>query len=148
MWKEFREFAMRGNVADMAIGIIIGAAFGAIVKSLVDDVLMPPIGWLLGDLDFLDFFLVLKSGNPGPPYLTLAAAREAGAVTLNYGVLINNIISFMIVAWAVFLLIRQINRQRDAGAKKEPDTKPCPYCLSDIALKATRCRHCTSNLPA
>ncbi len=148
MLKEFKEFAMRGNVVDMAVGIIIGAAFGQIVTSLVNDVLMPPIGLLLGNVDFSNLFLVLKGGTEAGPYASLADAKAAGAVTLNYGLFVNTVISFVIVALAVFLLIRSINRlQREEKASPaEPTTKECPHCLSIIPLKATRCPHCTSEL--
>jgi large conductance mechanosensitive channel len=146
MFKEFREFVMRGNVVDMAVGIVIGAAFGAIIKSLVDDVIMPPIGLLLGNADFSNMFIVLKEGAKAAPYLSVAAAKEAGAVTLNYGVLVNAIVSFTIVAFAVFLLIRSINRLKREEAPADPTTKDCPQCYSVIPLKATRCPHCTSNI--
>lgn len=150
MLKEFKEFAMRGNVVDMAVGIIIGAAFGAIVKSLVTDILMPPIGLMLGNVDFTDLFLTLKEGaEKAGPYATLADARAAGAVTLNVGVFANEVISFLIVAFAVFLLVRSINRLKREPATAPaaaPTTKECPYCLSAIPLKATRCPHCTSQL--
>ncbi len=148
MWKEFKEFAMRGNVVDMAVGIIIGAAFGAIVKSLVSDVIMPPIGLLLGNVDFSNLFLVLKDGSAAGPYAALAEAQKAGAVTLNYGVFMNTVISFLIVAFAVFLLIRGINqlKRAEAAPPAEPTTKKCPHCLSSIPVKATRCAHCTSQL--
>jgi large conductance mechanosensitive channel len=150
MFKEFKEFAMRGNVVDMAVGIIIGAAFGAIVSSLVADVIMPPIGLLLGKVDFSNLFVVLKSGATPGPYETVAAAKLAGAVTLNYGVFINTIISFLIIAFAVFLIIRSINRmKRKAEAPAAaPATKECPYCFSVIPIKATRCPSCTSPLKA
>ena len=147
MLKEFKEFAMRGNVVDMAVGIIIGGAFGTIVKSLVDDVLMPPLGLLLGNVDFSNIFLVLKGGKVPGPYLTIADAKAAGAVTLNAGLFINTVISFLIVAFAVFLLIRQINalkRQQEAPAV--PTTKDCPYCFSTVPIQAIRCPHCTSEL--
>ena len=147
MLKEFKEFALRGNVIDMAVGIIVGAAFGAIVKSLVADVIMPPIGLLLGGVDFANFFALLKAGSPAGPYASLADAQAAGAVTVNYGVFINDVISFLIVAFVMFLLIRGINRlQKEEQAPVEPATKECPYCLSTIPLKATRCPHCTSEL--
>lgn len=148
MLKEFKEFAMRGNVVDMAVGIIIGAAFGAIVKSLVSDVLMPPIGMLMGDVDFSNLFLVLKDGAAAGPYLSLADAQKAGAVTINYGIFINTIISFLIVAFAIFLLIRNINRMKkqEEAPPAEPTTKDCPFCYSSIAIKAVRCAHCTSEL--
>ena len=150
MLKEFREFAMRGNVVDMAVGIIIGAAFGTIVKSLVADIIMPPIGLLLGNVDFSNLFTVLREGTAAGPYASLADAQKAGAVTINYGVFVNTIISFVIVAFAVFLLIRQINKlKREAEAPPpEPTSKDCPYCLSSIPIKATRCPHCTSDLGA
>jgi large conductance mechanosensitive channel len=147
MLKEFKEFAMRGNVVDMAVGIIVGAAFGTIVKSLVSDIIMPPIGLLLGNVDFSNFFAVLKQGTVAGPYASLVDAQKAGAVTINYGMFANTIISFLIVAFAVFLLIRQINRfKRQEEAPAEPTTKDCPYCLSSIPFKATRCAHCTSEL--
>jgi large conductance mechanosensitive channel len=149
MFKEFREFALRGNMVDMAVGIIIGAAFGAIVKSLVDDVIMPPIGLLLGDVDFANLYVVLKEGTAATaPYASLADAKTAGAVTLNYGVFINAIVSFVIVAFAVFMLVRSISRARarEEAAPAEPTSKNCPRCCSEIPLKATRCPHCTSEL--
>jgi large conductance mechanosensitive channel len=149
MLKEFKEFAMRGNVVDMAVGIIIGAAFGTIVKSLVDEVIMPPIGLLLGSVDFSDLFITLKEGAAvAGPYLTLAAAKEAGAVTLGYGAFFNTIISFLIVAFSVFLLIKGMNKlqRQQAEAVPEPTTKECPHCLSTIPIKATKCAHCTSSL--
>ena len=147
MMKEFKAFAMRGNVVDMAVGIIIGAAFGAIVKSLVDDVIMPPIGMLLGNVDFSNLFIVLKEGvAAAAPYASLADAKKAGAVTINYGVFVNSMISFAIVAFAVFLLIKNINKMKKDEAPAAPVTKECPYCASAIAIKATRCPHCTSEL--
>jgi large conductance mechanosensitive channel len=148
MMKEFKEFIMRGNVVDMAVGIIIGAAFGTIVKSLVADVIMPPIGLLLGGVDFSDLFFTLKDGAAAGPYATLASAQEAGAVIIGYGVFINSIISFLIVAFAVFLLIKSINKlqKEEEAAAEEPSTKDCPFCLSSIAIKASRCPHCTSEL--
>jgi large conductance mechanosensitive channel len=145
MLKEFKEFAMRGNVIDMAVGIIIGAAFGAIVKSLVADVIMPPIGLLLGGVDFSNIFITLSGGD----YASLAEAQEAGAATINIGVFVNQVLSFVIVAFAVFLLIRAINnlkKKEEEAPAPEPDTKDCPYCLSSIPIKATRCGHCTSQL--
>ncbi len=149
MLKDFKEFAMRGNVVDMAVGIIIGAAFGSVVKSLVADVLMPPIGLLLGNVDFTNLFIILKAGKTAAPYASLAAAQAAGAVTLNLGVFINTIVSFVIVAFAVFLVIRGLNRmQRPQVAPAAPETRECPHCLSVIPLKATRCPHCTSELTA
>ena len=147
MLKEFKAFAIRGNVVDMAVGIIIGAAFGAIVKSLVDDVIMPPIGMLLGNVDFSNLFIVLKEGvAAAAPYASLADAKKAGAVTINYGVFVNSMISFAIVAFAVFLLIKNINKMKKDEAPAAPVTKECPYCASAIAIKATRCPHCTSEL--
>lgn len=150
MLKEFKEFAMRGNVIDMAVGIIIGVAFGTIVKSLVSDIIMPPIGLLLGDVDFANLFTVLKDGTVPGPYSTLADAQKASAVTVNYGVFVNTLISFIIVAFAVFLLIRQINKlkRKEEAPPAEPTTKDCPYCLLSIPIKATRCPHCTSELGA
>ena len=145
--KEFREFAMRGNVVDMAVGFIIGAAFGTIIKSLVADVIMPPIGLLLGNVDFANLFVVLKTGATPGPYAALTEAQEAGAVTINYGMFVNTIISFVIVAFAVFLVIRYINRlKREEKAPPEPTTRDCPFCLSTIPIKATRCGHCTSEV--
>ena len=142
--KEFKEFAMRGNVVDMAVGIIIGGAFGTIVKSLVEDVIMPPIGLLLGGIDFTNFFVVLKEGaKAAAPYAALGDAKTAGAVSINYGLFINNIISFLIVAFAVFLLVKGVNTlKREAPAA----TRDCPFCASAISPKATRCPHCTSDL--
>jgi large conductance mechanosensitive channel len=145
MLKEFKEFAMRGNVVDMAIGIIIGAAFGGIIKSLVSDVIMPPIGMILGKVDFSNLFLVLKDGTAAAPYASLAEAQKVGAVTMNYGVFANTVINFLIVAFAVFFLVRSINKlKREEEAA--PTTKECPYCASPIPLKATRCPQCTSEL--
>lgn len=154
MWKEFKEFAMRGNVVDMAVGIIIGASFGTIVKSLVDDVIMPPIGVILGNVDFSNLFVTLKAGAVAAEYATLEAAQKAGAVTLNYGKFLNTVISFMIVAFAVFMLIKFMNRlQRNQPKPAEvpaaaPTTKDCPFCLSPINIKAVRCPACTSELEA
>ncbi|GLI33310.1 large-conductance mechanosensitive channel protein MscL [Desulforhabdus amnigena] len=148
MFKEFKEFAMRGNVVDMAVGIIMGAAFGTIVKSIVSDIIMPPIGLLLGNVDFSNLFLVLKEGATPGPYTALADAQKAGAVTINYGLFLNTVISFLIVSFAVFLLIRSINRlqAQTSGPPPEATTKECPYCFSVIPIKATRCPHCTSEL--
>lgn len=146
MLKDFKEFAMRGNVVDMAVGIIVGASFGTIVKSLVDDVIMPPIGMLLGNVDFSNLYLVLKDGTAAGPYAALAEAKKAGAVTVNYGVFANSVISFIIVAFAVFLLVRALNKLQKEPPPADPTTKDCPYCLSSIAIKATRCPHCTSAL--
>lgn len=147
MIKEFRQFAMQGNVLDMAIGVILGAAFGKVVSSAVSDLLMPPIGLLMGNVDFSNLFIPLSGGS----YASLARAREAGAATLNYGLFINTLIDFMLVALAVFLLVKQVNRLRAVGASAPPpapNTKDCPQCLSRIPIKARRCAHCTSALEA
>jgi large conductance mechanosensitive channel len=147
MFKEFKEFAMKGNVFDMAVGIIIGAAFGKIVTSFVSDVLMPPLGLLLGKMDFGSMFIDLS----GQHIQTLKAAKEAGAATLNYGIFINTIIDFMLVAFAVFLLVKQINRlkrQPEAAPAAAPTTKDCPFCVTAIPTQASRCPHCTSQLEA
>ncbi|RJP63337.1 MAG: large conductance mechanosensitive channel protein MscL [Ignavibacteriales bacterium] len=148
MFKEFKEFAMRGNVVDMAVGIIIGAAFGTIVKSLVSDVIMPPIGLLLGGVDFSNLFFVIKEGTLPGPFDTLQQAQEAGAVTVNYGTFINTVISFLIVAWAIFVLVKGMNRlkKKEAEVPAEATTKECPYCFNTISIKATRCPACTSSL--
>jgi len=149
MIKEFKEFAVKGNVMDMAIGIIIGAAFGTIVKSFVADVIMPPIGLLLGNVDFLNLFVILKDGAEGiGAYATLADAQAAGAVTLNYGQFINTIISFVIIAFAIFIVIKNMNRlkREEPAPAAEPTTKDCPFCLTAIPIKAVRCPNCTSNL--
>jgi len=142
MLKEFKAFAMRGNVLDMAVGIIIGAAFGRIITSLVNDILMPPIGLLVGKVDFSGLFLSLS----GKSYATLAEARAAGAATINYGVFLNTLIDFLIVAFVIFLLVRQINRWNKPAPAPAPSAKECPYCASSIPLKATRCPNCTSEL--
>ncbi len=146
--KEFREFAIKGNAVDMAVGIVIGAAFGKIVDSLVKDILMPPLGLLLGKVDFSNLFLVMHDGARPGPYATLEAAKQAGAVTLNMGVFVNVLISFVIVSFAVFTLVKGINKLRTAADPNAmaATTKECPYCLSVIPLKATRCPHCTSEL--
>lgn len=146
MLREFKEFALRGSVFDMAVGIIIGAAFGSVVTSFVNDILMPPIGLLLGRVDFANLFINLS----GTPYNTLAEAQAAGAATINYGMFINTVLNFVIVAFVVFLLIRQINRMKreQEAPPEEPTTKECPYCLSSIPIKAVRCPHCTSELEA
>ncbi|MGD9545909.1 MAG: large-conductance mechanosensitive channel protein MscL [Candidatus Krumholzibacteriia bacterium] len=150
MLKEFKEFAMRGNVVDMAVGIVIGAAFGTIVKSLVADVIMPPIGLLLGGVDFTNLFLVLKAGaDVAAPYASLADAQAAGAVTINYGAFINTVISFIIVAFAIFMLIKGMNaakRKEEPAPAAAPTTKKCPKCLSEIPLAAARCAFCTSDV--
>lgn len=145
MLKAFRDFAMRGNVIDMAVGIIIGAAFGVIVKSLVDDVLMPPIGLMLGGVDMTNLFVVLKEGGTPGPYASLEQARTAGAVTLNYGLLINAVVSFLIVAFCVFLVVKSIEKAR-GPATPPVTTKDCPHCAMAIPIKATRCPHCTSTV--
>ncbi len=145
MLKEFKEFAMKGNVMDMAVGIIIGAAFGRIVTSLVNDIIMPPIGLILGHVDFNSLFLNL----PGKHYPTLAAAKAAGAATINYGTFVNTVIDFLIVAFAIFLVVRQINQwTKKPGPPPEVTTKNCPYCLSAIPLKATKCAFCTAQVTA
>jgi large conductance mechanosensitive channel len=145
MLEEFKKFVMRGNVLDMAVGIIIGAAFGTVVKSLVDDIIMPPIGLLLGGIDFNNLFITLGSGD----YQTLAEAKEAGAATINYGLFISNIITFLVVTLAVFLLVRAVNRMRkeEEEAPAEPTTRDCPECLSEIPIEARRCAFCTAVLP-
>jgi len=142
MLKEFKEFAVKGNVIDLAVGIMMGVAFGAIVSSLVNDIIMPPIGLLLGKINFSDLFINLS----GTAYASLKAAKDAGAATINYGVFLNAVINFIIVALVVFLLVKQINRMKKEPAPAEPNTKECKYCLSTIPLKATRCPHCTSQL--
>ena len=144
MLKEFKAFAMRGNVLDMAIGIIIGAAFGKIVSSFVADILMPPIGLPFGRLDFSSLFINLS----GQAFPTVAAANAAGAPTINYGIFISTVIDFIIVAFVIFLLIRQVNRMKRPEAPAAPMTKDCPYCLSKIPVKATRCAQCTSDVKA
>lgn len=144
MLKEFKDFAMRGNVVDMAVGIIIGAAFGKIITSLVNDIIMPPIGLVLGKVDFSNLFINLS----GQAYATLPQAKAAGAPTLNYGLFLNTILDFVIVAFAIFLLIRQINRLQRQPEAAPPTTKDCPYCVSAIPIKAVRCPHCTSELKA
>ena len=148
MFKEFKEFAMKGNVVDMAVGIIIGAAFGTIVKSLVADVIMPPIGLLLGNVDFTNLFIVIKQGSVAGTFATVAEAQKAGAVTINYGMFINTIISFVIVAFAVFLVIKNLNalKRKEEAPPEEPTTKECPKCYSTISINASRCAFCTSEL--
>ena len=145
MFQEFKKFISRGNVLDLAVGVIIGGAFGAVVKSLVADVIMPPIGLLLGGVDFTNLFVVLGEGS----YETLDAAKEAGAASVNYGVFFNNVISFLIVAFAVFMMVKALNsakRKEEAAPAAEPTTKDCPRCLSTIPIKATKCAHCASEL--
>ncbi|MBN2565796.1 MAG: large conductance mechanosensitive channel protein MscL [Candidatus Eisenbacteria bacterium] len=149
MFKEFKEFAMRGNVVDMAVGIVIGAAFGTIIRSLVADVIMPPIGLLLGDVDFANLFVVLKEGAAAAaPYASLADAQAAGAVTINYGAFINTIVSFVIIAFAIFMVIKGMNnmKRQEEAAPEEPTTKECPFCATAIPIAAKRCPHCTSEL--
>ena len=150
MVKEFKDFAVKGNVVDMAVGIIIGAAFGTIVKSLVADVIMPPIGLALGNVDFTNLFIVLKAGDPAGPYATLADAAAAGAVTMNYGQFINTIVSFVIVAFAIFIMVKQVNnmKKKEEAAPPAPTEKECTHCFTKISLKATRCPNCTSELKA
>jgi large conductance mechanosensitive channel len=149
MLKEFKAFAMRGNVLDLAVGIIIGGAFGTIVKSLVDDVIMPPIGLALGNVDFSNLFVVLKEGaKAAGPYSTVAEAQAAGAVTVNYGLFVNSIITFLIIAFAVFMIVRAANRMKPPEADAAPNTKDCPYCRMAIPVGATRCPQCTSELKA
>lgn len=150
--EEFKTFAMRGNVIDMAVGIIIGAAFGKIVDSLVKDIIMPPFGWILGKVDFSQMFLVLPTSFDTPPvkFSTITAAQDAGAVTINYGVFINNVISFLIVAFAVFLLVKGINKLKFEKCKQEieevPTTKTCPRCYSTIDIRASKCPNCTADI--
>jgi len=144
MFKEFKEFVMKGNVLDMAVGIIIGVAFGKIITSFVSDILMPPLGLLLGKMDFSNMFINLS----GQSYPTIAAAKAAGAATLNYGIFINTIIDFLIVASAIFLLVRQVNKMKRVPAAAAPTTKDCPFCASAIPIPAKRCPHCTSQLTA
>lgn len=148
--KDFKAFAMRGNVVDMAVGIIIGGAFGTIVKSLVDDVIMPPIGMLLGNVDFANLFVTIKEGAQAGPYASVAAAKAAGAVTVNYGLFINNVVSFLIVAVTVFLMIRAMVklRREEPAPVAAPTEKDCPFCRTAIPIKAVRCPHCTSDLRA
>lgn len=151
MWKEFKAFAVRGNVIDMAVGIIIGAAFTTVVQSLVKDILMPPLGLLTSDIDFSNAFLVLSEGTPPGPYASLQVAEEAGAAVLRYGIFVNSLISFALVSFAIFMLIRYINKLRDPRQTPEPvspTVKKCSFCYSDIPIQATRCPHCTSRLDA
>ncbi|MCX8007455.1 MAG: large-conductance mechanosensitive channel protein MscL [Coriobacteriia bacterium] len=146
MLKEFKEFAVKGNAVDLAVGVVIGAAFGAVVTSLVKDVLMPPIGALLGGADFANLFLVIKEGAAPAPYASVAAAADAGAVTLNYGLFINAVVNFLIVAFALFVVVKGINRLRRPAAEAVPATKACPFCKTEIAADAVRCPACTSAL--
>jgi len=148
MLKDFKAFIMRGNVIDLAIGVIIGIAFGAVVKSLVDDVIMPPIGMATGGIDFSNKFVVLKDGAAAAgPYASVAAAKAAGATTLNYGLFVNNVVSFLIIAFCAFIIVRMVNKLMNPhGTPDVPKTKPCPYCAMDIPITATRCPNCTSQL--
>lgn len=149
MLKEFKAFVMRGNVLDLAVGFIMGGAFGTIVKSLVDDVIMPPIGLALGNVDFSNLFVLLKEGAKAPaPYSTVAEAQAAGAVTLNYGLFVNSIIAFLIIGFAVFQIVRMASRMKPPEAAAAPSTKDCQYCKMPIPLAATRCPHCTSEVRA
>ena len=149
MLKEFKEFAMRGNVLDMAVGIIIGGAFGTIISAMVNDVLMPPVGMALGNVDFSNLYILLKEGSKAAaPYAALTDAKAAGAVTINYGLFINSVISFAIVAFCVFMLIRTMNKlkREEAAPPAEPTTRDCPFCFTAIPLKASRCPSCTSEV--
>ena len=150
MFKEFTELHKRGSLIDMAIGIAVGTAFATIAKSLVDDIIMPPVGLALGNVEFGDLFLLLRQGDPVGPYLTLAAAREAGAVTIAYGNFVNNVLAFLVIAAVFFLVLRSLNRMRRAepGQPAEARTRQCPFCITTIALHATRCPACTSQLEA
>jgi large conductance mechanosensitive channel len=151
MLKDFKAFITRGSVVDLAVGIVIGVAFGAIITSLVKDIIMPPVGLALGNVDFTNLFVVLKQGTAAGPYPTLAAAQDAGAVTINYGVFINTIISFLIIAIVIFFFVvrpvaRYYARQKAAEPAAPPSTKECPFCYTSIPVKATRCPNCTSEL--
>jgi large conductance mechanosensitive channel len=148
MLAEFKKFIMKGNVVDLAVGIIIGSAFGAVVNSFVNDIIMPPIGLILGNVDFSNLFVVLKEGAAqAGPYASLDAAQKAGAVTLNYGLFLNSVVTFLILAFAVFLLVRGLNRLK-RQEEAAPTTKECPHCLSKVPVKAVRCAYCTSDLKA
>ena len=147
MFNEFKEFVMKGNVVDMAVGIVVGGAFGTIVNSLVNDVIMPPVGLMMGGVDFANMFVALKEGaKAAGPYATLAAAKDAGAVTLSYGLFVNSIISFLIVAFALFMLIKGVNNMRREAPAAAPITKDCPRCFTAVPIKATRCSACTSDI--
>jgi large conductance mechanosensitive channel len=153
MLKDFKNFITRGNVVDLAVGIVIGVAFGAIINSLVKDIIMPPVGLALGDVDFANLFAVLKEGTVAGPYTSLAAAQEAGAVTINYGVFVLTIVSFIIIAAVIFFFVvrpiaRMYARQKAAEVAPPPSTKECPFCYTNISIKATRCPNCTSELKA
>ncbi|HCU25927.1 MAG TPA: large conductance mechanosensitive channel protein MscL [Deltaproteobacteria bacterium] len=145
MWKEFKEFISKGNAIDLAVGVVIGAAFGKIVSSFVDDIIMPPIGLMLGKVDFSNLYWLLKEGRPAGPYASLAEAKQAGAVVLAAGSFVNTLINFFIIAIAVFILVKFVNRLR-RRPEAVPNTKSCPYCKSAVALDATRCAFCTSEL--
>ncbi|MCB9707228.1 MAG: large conductance mechanosensitive channel protein MscL [Myxococcales bacterium] len=145
MMKEFKEFAVKGNMVDMAVGIMIGAAFNGVVKSIVDDIIMPPLGLLTGNLDFSDKFFILKNGSPEAPYATLAQAKAAGAVVMSYGQLISQLVSFLIIAFVLFMIVRWINRLRKQP-EAVPNAKLCPFCKSSIDVAASRCAFCTSDL--
>jgi large conductance mechanosensitive channel len=142
MWQEFKKFAMKGNVVDLAVGVIIGGAFGKVVTSLVNDIIMPPIGMLLGKVPFTDLFIQLGKGD----FKTLAEAKEAGVPTINYGVFLNNVLDFLIVAFTIFIVVKQLNRFKKKEAPAPANTKACDFCQSTISIKATRCPHCTSEL--
>ena len=149
MWKEFQDFVKRGNVLDMAVGIVIGAAFGAVIKALVDNVIMPPIGLLLGNVDFANIMTVLKGGDPAGPYASLAQAQEAGAVVIAWGVFINAVISFLIIAFVIFLLVKYYNKLQKEEVEETPaapSTKECLYCHMEIPIEAVRCPYCTTEL--
>ena len=149
MLKEFKEFALKGNVMDMAVGIIIGAAFTTIVNSLVNDVIMPPLGVLIGNLDFSDFYILLKDGKVPGPYYTVASAKAAGAVTISYGIFLNHVVNFLIVTAAIFITVKNLNRLKRVSepvAVPPPDTRECPFCLSKVPLKATVCAFCTNRM--
>jgi len=149
MWKDFKAFIMRGNVLDLAVAVVIGAAFSGIVKSLVDDIIMPPIGLALGHVDFSNLFLVIKDGTKAPPpYASLAAAKDAGAVTINYGIFINTLIAFLIVALAVFIIVRMVSKMYAKPAPAADNTKACPRCTSSIPKAASKCPQCTADIAA
>ena len=148
MWQEFKKFAIRGNVLDMAVGIIIGAAFGTIVSSVVNDIIMPPIGLVLGNIDFKNLFVVIKGGTSPGPYSTIEIANQLGAVTINYGRFVNNIVTFLIVSFAVFMLVKLVNKLRGSETvlPPPPPTKDCPFCTTKIPVNAIKCPNCTSDL--
>ncbi|MBP6927455.1 MAG: large conductance mechanosensitive channel protein MscL [Caldisericales bacterium] len=148
MFKEFKEFALKGNVIDLAVGVVIGAAFGAIVNSLVNDIIMPPIGFLLGRIDFSNMYLLISSGKTPPPYASLAEAKAAGAVTWNFGLFINALISFLIISFSIFIVVKMINRLRKEkpAEKPAPTQKECPFCFTLVPIKATKCPNCTSEI--